>query len=93
MNLKNFWQFCRESKILSPNVTLAQINRLFAQGAKNKFELDQNNHDIKKKIEITKDLQKNKKQISSKEMANIDIVEMLQKIKQEKVPSLFKMKE
>ncbi|KRX09270.1 hypothetical protein PPERSA_05939 [Pseudocohnilembus persalinus] len=93
MNLKNFWQFCRESKILSPNVTLAQINRLFAQGAKNKFELDQNNHDIKKKIEITKDLQKNKKQISSKEMANIDIVEMLQKIKQENVPSLFKMKE
>ncbi len=39
LTLRQLWRFFRDTKIISPNASLAMINRIFNQGRKNHFTL------------------------------------------------------
>jgi len=51
---KMFWKMLRDTRVLSPKVTIAAFNRLFLQGAKNDFSLGTSQNNLRKKIYLAK---------------------------------------
>jgi len=51
---KMFWKMLRDTKVLSPKVTIAAFNRLFLQGAKNDFALQTSQNNLRKKLYLAK---------------------------------------
>jgi hypothetical protein len=39
MDMHSYWTFLKENRVLNSNVSLADINRLFYAGEKNRFDL------------------------------------------------------
>ena len=50
MTMKHFWKFMRDSRLLTPQVSLAQVNRLFHQNPANDFKISFDYETIKDKI-------------------------------------------
>lgn len=54
MNLYRFWLFLKETRLTSPILTYAAINRCFFEGIKNEYELTCNYDKLNHKIETLK---------------------------------------
>lgn len=59
LTLAKFWTLLKDLKILSPKLTIASINRVFYQGAKNKYEIKSSIDELKQKISILKEISEN----------------------------------
>eukprot|EP00825_Cyclidium_porcatum_P005782 TRINITY_DN1282_c0_g1_i3.p1 TRINITY_DN1282_c0_g1~~TRINITY_DN1282_c0_g1_i3.p1 ORF type:complete len:729 (-),score=150.48 TRINITY_DN1282_c0_g1_i3:259-2445(-) len=77
MDLKSFWILLKDIKILDCNCTLAAINRLFHQGYKNTYQLEQNIEKQENQIQFAKQLHRS---MSNEEYYNIDLLDLLKKI-------------
>lgn len=54
MNLYRFWVFMKETRLTSPILTYAAMNRCFFEGRKNEYELTCNCNKLQQKIETLK---------------------------------------
>jgi hypothetical protein len=56
MDLQTFWKFLQEARVLDSSVTLAAVDRIFLQGAKNRFVMKTDEGEVDRQIETLKKL-------------------------------------
>lgn len=59
LNLAKFWNLVKDLKIMSPKATIVIINRLFYQGAKNRYDIQTPINELKRKLAILKEASEN----------------------------------
>ncbi|KRW99994.1 hypothetical protein PPERSA_05497 [Pseudocohnilembus persalinus] len=81
MDLQTFWNFLKESKVLDGDVTLASVNRLFYQGAKTQYNMNTEEGELQKQIEL---LQKIGRPVTLQELKELKFLDLALTAGQEK---------
>lgn len=84
LTLAKFWILLKDLKILSPKMTIPSINRIFYQGAKNKYEIKSSIDELKQKISILKTISENNSEFPTLDTNELFIYDYCQKQKENK---------
>ena len=56
LNFAAIWKILNEAKVFAGHFSIASVNRLFFEGSKNKYMINEDNSIISKEIEVIKQL-------------------------------------